>query len=83
MRKRAVGAQYAETATDIEMVSFVCADYGVEEPIAYETMEEILPSLEIIIDSGDGSVQKILPLDSFSTFNISGSGSATNVEGEN
>ena len=49
----------------------------------YETMEEILPSLEIIIDSGDGSVQKILPLDSFSTFNISGSGSATNVEGEN
>ena len=31
LRKRAVGAQYAETATDIEMVSFVCADYGVEQ----------------------------------------------------
>ena len=49
----------------------------------YETMEEILPSLEIIIDSGDGSVQKILPLDSFSTFTISGRGSATIEEGEN
>lgn len=41
LRKRAVGSQYAETATDIEMRSFVCADYGVEEPIAFETMEEM------------------------------------------
>lgn len=41
LRKRAVGSQYAETATDIEMKSFVCADYGVEEPIAFETMEEM------------------------------------------
>lgn len=41
LRKRAVGSQYAETGTDIEMKSFVCADYGVEEPIAYETMEEM------------------------------------------
>ena len=31
----------------------------------YETMQEILPDLELIIDNGDGSVQKILPLDSF------------------
>ena len=31
----------------------------------YETMEDILPSLEVIIDSGDGTVQKILPLGSF------------------
>lgn len=30
----------------------------------YETMESILPDLEIIIDSGNGSVEKILPLDS-------------------
>ncbi len=30
----------------------------------YETMEEVLPDLELIIDSSDG-VQKILPLDSF------------------
>lgn len=41
LRKRAVGSQYAETGTDIEMKSFVCADYGVEEPIANETMEEM------------------------------------------
>lgn len=31
----------------------------------YETMQEILPDLEVILDNGDGSVQKILPLDSF------------------
>ena len=30
----------------------------------YETMEEVLPDLELIIDSSNG-VQKILPLDSF------------------
>ena len=30
----------------------------------YETMEDVLPDLELIIDSSDG-VQKILPLDSF------------------
>ena len=31
----------------------------------YETMQEILPDLEVIIDNGDGSIQKILPLDTF------------------
>lgn len=31
----------------------------------YEAMEDILPSLEIIIDSPDNNIQKILPLDSF------------------
>ena len=31
----------------------------------FETMQEILPDLEVIIDNGDGSVQKILPLESF------------------
>jgi membrane protease subunit HflK len=29
----------------------------------YETMEDVLPSLKVIIDSGDSGVQKILPLD--------------------
>ncbi len=33
----------------------------------YEAMEEVLPDLKLIIDSSNG-VQKILPLDSFSTF---------------
>ena len=31
----------------------------------YEAMQEILPDLEVIIDNSDGSVQKILPLDTF------------------
>lgn len=31
----------------------------------YETMEEVLPSLKVVIDGGDGSTQTILPLDSF------------------
>ena len=32
----------------------------------YETMEELLPDMEVIIDTGDGSsIQKILPLGSF------------------
>lgn len=36
----------------------------------FEAMEDILPDLTIIIDGGDGSVQKLLPLDSFSDFKI-------------
>ena len=31
----------------------------------FETMQELLPDMEVIIDNGNGSVQKILPLDSF------------------
>lgn len=38
----------------------------------YETMEEILPSLEVIIDNGEGTTQKLLPLNSFSDTVISG-----------
>jgi membrane protease subunit HflK len=29
----------------------------------YETMEDVLPSLKVIIDSGDSEIQKLLPLD--------------------
>lgn len=32
----------------------------------YETMEEVLPGMKIVIDSGDG-VQKVLPLDEFAS----------------
>lgn len=31
----------------------------------YETMEDVLPDLKVIIQSGDGETQTILPLDSF------------------
>lgn len=36
----------------------------------YEAMENILPDLEVIIDSGNGSVQKVLPLDQFANINM-------------
>lgn len=44
----------------------------------YETMEELLPSLEVIIDNGDGSIQKLLPLGSFSDTIVNAKGDATN-----
>jgi membrane protease subunit HflK len=31
----------------------------------FETMEEVLPGLKVVIDSGDGSTTKLLPLESF------------------
>lgn len=39
----------------------------------YETMEELLPSMKVVIDSGDGNLQTFLPLDSLATIQ-SGSG---------
>ncbi|MBQ3543751.1 MAG: FtsH protease activity modulator HflK [Lachnospiraceae bacterium] len=39
----------------------------------YETMEEILPSLKVVINSSNGSVQTIMPLDSLIDINNSGS----------
>ena len=35
----------------------------------YEAMEEVLPDLKLIIDSGEG-VDKILPLESFSSIEV-------------
>lgn len=49
----------------------------------YEAMEEILPSLELIIDSGNGNVQKILPLDSFADFNVESSENTTSNSSTN
>lgn len=46
----------------------------------YEAMEKILPDLEVIIDSGNGSVQKILPLDSFASFSDSSKSSSSDEE---
>lgn len=33
----------------------------------YETMEELLPEMTLVIDNTDGSVEKVLPLESFTT----------------
>lgn len=46
----------------------------------YETMEELLPELKVIIDSGDGT-QKLLPLEPFS-MSVTQSGSAAQGNGE-
>lgn len=45
----------------------------------YEAMEELLPNLKIIIDSGDGSTSRILPLDSFTA---PSTGSGTQAPGD-
>lgn len=31
----------------------------------YETMEELLPNMKVVIDTGDGNIQKFYPVDSF------------------
>ncbi len=47
----------------------------------YETMEEVLPDLELIIDSADG-VQKLLPLDSFFAEEAQSNGPGTSLTEE-
>lgn len=50
----------------------------------YEAMEDILPSLEIIIDSPNSNVQKILPLDSFADVtNVTASNTTSADESNN
>lgn len=51
-----------------------------KERMFYEAMEEVLPDLKLIIDSGDG-VDKILPLESFSTIEMTTSGSSASDSG--
>ncbi len=48
----------------------------------YEAMEEVLPSLKVVIDSGDGSVQKFLPIDSFTDSALAGSTNNTATDEE-
>lgn len=43
----------------------------------YETMEEVLPHMKIYIT--DGSTQTLLPLDDFSSVNVSGSSTGNNI----
>ncbi len=42
----------------------------------YETMEDVLPDMKLIIDNGDG-MQKVLPVDSFTAENIPDTSSET------
>ncbi|MDF2541114.1 MAG: hypothetical protein K0S47_832 [Herbinix sp.] len=48
----------------------------------YETMEDVLPSLKVIIDSGDSGVQKLMPLDSLVEINNSTDTATTPQGGE-
>ena len=50
-----------------------------KERMFYEAMEEVLPDLKLIIDSGDG-VDKILPLESFSTIEMNTTASSGSDE---
>ena len=47
----------------------------------YETMEAVLPGVKLIIDSGNG-VQKMLPLESFTDTENSGTNNSTRAEAE-
>lgn len=46
----------------------------------YETMEEILPSLKIVIDDGAGGISKVLPLDKLSDTVVAAEASSAPVE---
>ena len=39
----------------------------------YETMEEVLPDLKVIIESPSGEMQTFYPIESFATFGTNGS----------
>lgn len=45
----------------------------------YETMEEILPDVKVVIGADDGSVTTLYPLESFTGQNSTGSGTENNV----
>lgn len=42
----------------------------------YEAMEEILPTMKVIIEKSDGTTQTMLPLESFADFTAAGNGNA-------
>ena len=46
----------------------------------YETMEDVLPGLKVVIESSDGNTETILPLDSFVTNSIQNATEVQSVE---
>ena len=43
----------------------------------YETMEEVLPNLKVVIEGSDGEMQTFYPIESFATFETNGSSVST------
>ena len=43
----------------------------------YETMEEVLPNLKVVIEGSDGEMQTFYPIESFATFESNGSSVST------
>ncbi len=44
----------------------------------YETMEELLPNMKVVIDNGDGSTQKFYPIERFADINLDASNESDN-----
>ncbi len=60
-----VNEAYAEVSRFTEMYEeYLKYPLITKQRMFYEAMEDVLPSLKVIIDSGDGDIQKLLPLDS-------------------
>lgn len=66
-------AQYEEYAKNPEITKL---------RMFYETMEKVLPDMKVIIESGDGSTQTLLPLDSFVGGNTQNPGESETSIGE-
>lgn len=59
-----VNEAYAEVSRFNEMYEeYLKYPLITKQRMFYEAMEDVLPSLKVIIDSGDGNIQKLLPLD--------------------
>ncbi len=48
----------------------------------YETMEELLPSMKVVIDNGDGSTQKFYPVESFADISVDNGDNSSKKEEE-
>ncbi len=60
-----VNEAYAEVSRFNEMYEeYLKYPLITKQRMFYEAMEDVLPTLKVIIDSGDGNIQKLLPLDS-------------------
>lgn len=51
-----------------------------QQRMFYETMEEVLPDLKVIINSPNGDVQTFYPLESFANINTNGAGTSQATE---